>query len=240
MAFNSLHFLIFFAIVLLLYYVLPHKCRWVLLLMASYYAYMCWNVALSLLIVGTTVVSYVSARIMEKTSNKALKKLCLVVTLVICLGVLVLFKYADFLLHSAASVLNFFGAQVPTVSLNLLLPIGISFYTFQTLSYVIDVYRGMPAEKHFGYYALFVSFFPQLVAGPIERPQNLIPQLKAHHKINNENMIVGLRYMLSGFFRKCVVADFCGVFVTNVFSNYQSANALAIVLGAWLFCVQVY
>ena len=170
MNFNSFEFLIFLAIVLVLYFVIPHKFRWIVLLIASYYFYMSWNASLVFLIFGTTLVSYLSAIFMEKTEKKGVKKMLLVLTLVVCLGVLAFFKYANFFIGSVIDVLNLFSMNLDGFAFNVLLPVGISFYTFQTLSYVIDVYRGeYKAEKHFGYYALFVSYFPQLVAGPIER-----------------------------------------------------------------------
>ena len=240
MTFNSLQFLIFLPIVILVYFLLPHKVRWAWLLLASYYAYMSWNAWLAFLILGTTVVSYAAGLLMARTQNKGLRKFWLVLTLVVCLGILVFFKYMDFLIGNVVSFLNLFSLGLDDVSLHLILPVGISFYTFQTLSYVIDVYRGMPPEKHFGYYALFVSYFPQLVAGPIERPENLIPQLKARHSPNREDMAAGFRILLVGFFRKCVVADFCGVFVDSVFSDVSAASGLALLAAGALFVVQVY
>ncbi len=241
MNFNSLEFLIYLAVVLVLYFILPHKVRWVLLLAASYYFYMSWNATLIFLIVGTTLISYLAAIFMEKTENQTVKKLLLIGTLVVCLGVLFFFKYFEFLLGSVIDFLNLFSLNIPSVALNILLPVGISFYTFQTLSYVIDVYRGdYKAEKHFGYYALFVSYFPQLVAGPIERIDNLLPQIKAEHKLNWEDMYAGFKIALGGFFRKCVVADFCGIFVNNVFGNVAEANSLSIFLAGVLFAIQMY
>ncbi|MCI9031729.1 MAG: MBOAT family protein [Clostridia bacterium] len=241
MNFNSLGFLLFLAVVLVLYFVLPHKVRWIMLLAASYYFYMSWNAWLVFLIAGTTVVSYGFALAMEKTKRKRLKKLFLALTIIICLGVLVFFKYFDFLCASVVDFLNMLSLGLDGFALGLLLPVGISFYTFQTLSYVIDVYRGtVKAEIHFGYYALFVSFFPQLVAGPIERPGDLIPQLKKKHDFSSEDMTAGFKMALCGFFRKCVVADMCGIYVDRVFASLQTASSASIYLGAVLFCVQMY
>ena len=208
MNFNSVQFLVFLPVVLILHWLLPHKYRWMLLLAASYYFYMSWNASLVFLIAGTTLVSYLAGLAVERAQKRSTKRFFLVLTLVVCLGILVFFKYADFLIGSVISVMNLFAMDVGAVSLNLILPIGISFYTFQTLSYVIDVYRGtVKAERHLGYYALFVSYFPQLVAGPIERPGDLIPQLRAEHRLNREDVCCGLRIMAVGFFYKCVVAD---------------------------------
>lgn len=239
MNFNSLDFLIFLPVVLAVYWLTPHKYRWLPLLVASYYFYMSWNVQLVWLIFGTTLVSYGAARLIEKKPER--KKLWMVLTLVVCLGVLAYFKYFTFFVNSALSVWERLTTQSFRLDLDILLPVGISFYTFQTLSYVIDVYRGdFPAEHHFGYYALFVSYFPQLVAGPIESAANLLPQLRAEHHINREDTRKGLDMLLSGFFRKCVVADTCGVFVNRAFAAWDTAGSLAIFLGGALFCVQMY
>lgn len=241
MTFNSLQFLIFLPAVVLLYYLLPHKVRWLLLLAASYYAYMSWNAWLIFPILGTTLVSYAAALLMHRTQRKGIKKLLLVLTLVSCLGTLVFFKYFNFLLENVINFLNLFALNIDSVALDIILPVGISFYTFQTLSYVIDVYRGKFApEKHLGYYALYVSYFPQLVAGPIERPEHLLPQLKEKHKVNSDDLAAGFRIMAVGFFRKCVVADFLGLFVDSVFADISAANSLAILVAGALFVVQVY
>ena len=241
MNFNSVQFLVFLPVVLILHWLLPHKYRWMLLLAASYYFYMSWNASLVFLIAGTTLVSYLSGLAVERAQKKSTKRIFLVLTLVVCLGILVFFKYADFLIGSVISVMNLFAMDVGAVSLNLILPIGISFYTFQTLSYVIDVYRGrVKAERHLGYYALFVSYFPQLVAGPIERPGDLIPQLRAEHRLNREDVCCGLRIMAVGFFYKCVVADYMATYVNNVYFNVAEANALSVFLASLLFIIQMY
>lgn len=239
MNFNSLEFLIFLPVVLALYWLLPHKFRWVVLLAASYYFYMRWNFRLVWLIFGTTLISYLAAILIEKKPEH--KKLWLVITLAVCLGVLAYFKYFTFFANSLLSVWNRLAEKNYRLDLEILLPVGISFYTFQTLSYVIDVYRGdFPAEKHFGYYALFVSYFPQLVAGPIESAGNLLPQLRAEHRMNGEDARMGAAMLLSGFFRKCVVADACGTYVNQVFAQADNAGSPAIFLGGALFCIQMY
>ena len=241
MIFNSAEFLVFYPLVLLFYFVLPKKLKWPLLLAASYFFYMIWNPPLIFLILFTTAVSYVSAIIIEKTENKARKKFWLAMTLITSLGVLFFFKYFNFLADSAISVWNFFGGNADDLVLKLILPVGISFYTFQTLSYVIDVYRGdIKAERHFGWYALFVSFFPQLVAGPIERPDNLLPQLKADHKLEASNAFAGIQKMAVGFFKKIVVADLIAEFVNSVYNSPESATGFGIVIASILFSVQIY
>lgn len=241
MNFNSLQFLIFLAAVLLLYWLLPSKCRWALLLVASYYFYMSWNPWLVFLMLGTTLVSYGTALAIQKTEKKAWKRLWMAIALIVCLGALFFFKYFNFLIKSVIDFLNLFALRLDPFALNLILPIGISFYTFQTLSYVIDVYKGkFTAERHLGYYALFVCYFPQLVAGPIERPGDLIPQLKAEHKFDREDFATGFRILLVGFFYKCVVADISGIFANNVFHGTQELNGLAVFLGGLLFTGQMF
>lgn len=241
MNFNSLHFLVFLVIVLFLYWILPHKFRWVLLLIASYYFYMSWNPWLVFLMLGTTLVSYLTALAIEKTQKKEWKRFWMVVALVVCLGTLISFKYLDFFIGSAIDFLNLFSLNLDSFSFNLILPIGISFYTFQTLSYVIDVYRGtFAAEKHLGYYALFICYFPQLVAGPIERPGDLIPQLKEKHTFDRKEFVTGFRILIVGFFYKCVVADISGIYVNNVFNNAQELNALSVLLAGVLFLGQMF
>lgn len=241
MNFNSLEFLIFLPVVVTLYWLLPHRARWVLLLCASLFFYMSWNVWLIILIGMTTVTAYVASLQITRTQSARVKKAWLIATLVICFGILIFFKYINFIIESVVGVIRLFDAGQEDIVLNVLLPVGISFYTFQTLSYVIDVYRGdYPAERHFGYFALYVTYFPQLVAGPIEKPGTLLPQLRAEHKFNAEDVSEGCRWLLSGFFRKCVVADFCGIFVNKVYADPGSANGLAVFAASALFLFQIY
>ena len=241
MTFNSWEFLIFYPIVALLYFVLPKKLKWPMLLIASYYFYAFYQADLIFLIVGTTLVSWVSSLIIERTEKPAVKKLMLTLTLVVCFGVLFLYKYFNFMAGSVVSLVELFGGETPPIVLNLVLPVGISFYTFQTLSYVIDVYRGeVKTERNFFFYALFVSFFPQLVAGPIERPNNLIPQLKNPQKWSNENAIKGAKHMMVGFFKKIVVADLVSVYVNSVYNNPDSVTGLGVIIATALFAVQIY
>lgn len=241
MSFNSIAFLIFLPIVVLLYWLLPHKYRYILLLLASYVFYMWWNVKLVVLILSTTLLTYFAGLLIERTESKNVKKTYLIITLCFTLGLLIFFKYFNFLYNSFVDLFNVFGSNIQNHIFDIILPVGISFYTFQTLSYVIDVYKGkFQAEKNIGYYALFVSFFPQLVAGPIERPGDLIPQLKSEKKIKSENFIVGCKYILIGFVRKCCIADLCGIYVDNVFGNLANASSLAVLFGSFLFLIQIY
>ena len=233
MNFNSIQFLLFFPIVAVLNFVVPRKYRWIPLLISSYYFYLTWNAKLFFLILFTTAVSYASGILIEKKTNH--KKLWMVISIVASLSVLFFFKYYNFIVGNIGSL---FGADL---TLQLILPVGISFYTFQTLSYSIDVYRGnIKAEHNFFYYALFVSFFPQLVAGPIERPDNLLPQLHAEHKFNWDDLYIGAKRMLAGFFKKIVVADTAAVYVNAVYNNPENSSALSIIIATVLFAVQIY
>ena len=236
MTFNSIEFLIFYPTVLLLYFILPRAFKWPLLLIASYFFYAYYNLSLLSLIIITTLVSWSCALMIERCERRIWRRLLLAVTLTVCLGILFFYKYFDFI---SLSIADLFGAQ--PYLLDLILPVGISFYTFQTLSYVIDVYRGeVRTEKNPLFYALFVSFFPQLVAGPIERPSNLIPQLKAENKLNAEDFGAGIRVMLLGFFKKICVADLVAPMVNSVYNSPEGAGSLAILLATVLFAVQIY
>ena len=241
MTFNSGGFLIFYPIALLLYFLLPKKLSRYSLLFMSCIFYLAWDISLIWLIFFTTAVSFVSSHIIERTEKKAVKRLCITVTLLACLGVLFFFKYYNFLAETVGWAIKEINGATYDFTLNLVLPVGISFYTFQTLSYVIDVYRGdIKAEHHFGWYALFVSFFPQLVAGPIERPDNLLPQLKEAHKLEADNAFAGLQKMAIGFFKKIVVADLIAEFVNSVYNSPEAATGLGIVIASVLFSVQIY
>jgi len=242
MIFNSLEFLIFLPIVFLLYWVVPHRFRWIVLLIASYFFYMYWNWRLVFLIVFTTLVSYLCGILLEKyNANKKAKKLIVAFTLVSCIGVLIFFKYFNFLYEIFCDISEALSGKAPQGYFVILLPVGISFYTFQTASYVIDVYRGdFKAEKHLGYYALFVSFFPQLVAGPIERPGDLLPQLKSEKHLNDIDYSGAFRTMLVGFFKKIAVADVIGIFVNSVYGDISKANGLMVLIATVLFSFQIY
>lgn len=243
MSFNSLVFLIFLIIVLFLYYLLPHKFRWPMLLTASYIFYAYWNYSLVFLILATTLTAYIAGLLIGRAKKQSAKTLLLVFTLVVCLGILLFFKYFNFFSGSITSLIRFFGGTADDFFLKLILPVGISFYTFQTLSYVIDVYREtIEPEKHFGYFALFVSYFPQLVAGPIERPQDLIPQLRAEHKLNKQNLLEGFRIAVAGFVKKVVIADTISVYVNSVYNaaDLSQVTGLAVLIASVLFIIQIY
>lgn len=241
MLFNSFVFAIFLPIVFILYWALPHRFRWILMLAASYYFYMSWNAKYVVLILFTTFISYLAARLLEKAKDYKRKNGILAGTILACLGLLFFFKYFNFVSQSVTDVLSMFALQLNPVILNLVLPVGISFYTFQTLSYVIDVYKGdITAEHHFGKYAAFISFFPQLVAGPIERASNLLPQIKAEHKFDYNQASYGLKLMAWGYFKKIVIADTLSQYVSKVYDAPQQFQGFSLVLATFFFTIQVY
>lgn len=203
MLFNSLHFAIFLPIVFILYWILPSKVRWGVLLVASYYFYMSWDAKYVIFIIFTTIISYVAAIMLERTTSQKKEKEDINSNCNYLSRDIFFCKYFNFVSQSISDFFSLFTIRINPLTLSLILPVGISFYTFQTLSYVIDVYRGdVLAEHHFGHYAVFISFFPQLVAGPIERTRNLLPQLKTDHEFNYEQATYGLKLMAWGFFKK--------------------------------------
>lgn len=241
MLFNSLSFAVFLPAVFIVYWLLPHKYRWLLLLAASYYFYMSWNVKYVVLILFTSFVSYAAALFIWKAKSKKKKKLLLAAAVFICAGILVFFKYFNFLGSSFSELLGIAGVRFQPLTLKLMLPVGISFYTFQTLSYVIDIYRGTAVpEKNFGKYALFVSFFPQLVAGPIERTNNLLPQLNREQKFCYEKATYGLKLMAWGFYKKIVIADMLAVFVDRIYEDLQAFEGLSLIIATVFFAFQIY
>lgn len=235
MSFDSLTYLLFLPAVLLLHRFCPARWRWIVLLGASLFFYASWNRPLTLLLLAVIAVSYLAGLLLARLDHPRARRLILSLTLALCLGLLLYFKYFAFLAGALASLLG-----LNWKLWDVILPIGVSFYTFQALSYVIDVYRD-PArvEGHVGYYALYVSFFPQLVAGPIERAERLLPQLRAGEVGTPDDLRFGLRLMLVGFFRKLVIADFCGPFVTAVYAA-EAPDGSAVFLGTLLFSLQIY
>lgn len=236
MLFNSIDFVWFLPLIVGLYYLVPARLRWILLLAASYTFYMFWKVEYVLLILGSTVVDYLMARQMAAQSTRRKRRPYLILSLVSNLGLLFAFKYANFF---SASLQQLFGMELG--ALDVLLPVGISFYTFQTLSYSLDVYYGrQEPEKHFGYFALYVSFFPQLVAGPIERFSRLGPQLRAQHALSYDNFAHGFRLLLYGFFTKMVIADNLAIYVNTVYENPEIHNSTTVWLALVFYSLQIY
>jgi alginate O-acetyltransferase complex protein AlgI len=241
MLFNSTQFLIFFPVVVFFYFLLPHRFRWMLLLVASYYFYMCWKAEYLLLILVSTLVDYYAAIQMSKQTILTKRKIYLILSLFVNLGLLFGFKYFNFFNDSLRTIFDQFNIFYDVPVFKVLLPVGISFYTFQTLSYTIDVYRKKrEPEKHLGIFALYVAFFPQLVAGPIERSTRLLPQLIQKYNFNYDRVTDGLKLMLWGFFKKVVIADRVAVIVNQVYNNPSDAAGLPLLIGTYLFAFQIY
>ena len=242
MLFNSMDYLMFFPIVLMIYFLLPAKIRYVWLLIASYYFYTCWYAKHAVILLFCTIVTYAGALLLGMVNkNVLLRKVCMAGCIIINIAILVYFKYRGFFFDnlsqlSALTKLNF---TVPKVDYTL--PIGISFYTFQAMGYLIDVYRGqIKAEKNFLKYALFVSFFPQLVAGPIERSGNLLKQIHVPTKFNADHVRDGLLTIAYGLFIKVVIADNIAAIIDPIFGEYETRSGTALLLATVLFAFQIY
>ena len=250
MLFNSAAFLIFFPIAALGYFLCPQRVRYLWLLGCSYYFYMCWNPAYALLILTSTVVTWLSGLALEKIKHAGLeeqrcvqlKKCCVAASFLINLGILGYFKYANFFLEGINRVLSLIHVQYQAPMLDILLPVGISFYTFQALSYTMDVYRDeIYAEKNLLKYALFVSFFPQLVAGPIERSKNLLRQLNEEHHFSFEQARSGFMLMIWGYFLKLVIADRIALFVQPIYAGRGiDYTGWYLIVATVLFAFQIY
>ena len=234
--------MVFFPIVCGIYFLLPSlKWRNLFLLAASYYFYMNWKPTYALLLLFSTAVTYLAALGIEHYREKKKKRFCLVFSLVLNLGILFLFKYFNFAAENINSLFSYWGIVIDIPDFPFLLPVGISFYIFQALGYSIDVYRGKTvAEKNFFIYALFVSFFPQLVAGPIERSTNLLPQFKQKYSFSYENAMTGIRLMVWGYFLKLVLADRCALYVDPIFNNVEHHNGGSFLLASFFFPFQIY
>lgn len=248
MVFNSMEYLVFFPVVCLVYFLIPRKIRYIWLLVTSYYFYMCWNAKYAMLIFASTIVTYVSGigidwlnRRMVAEKAVIWKKACVALSLLINFSILGFFKYSSFFFENLSSILSRVGVNFVQPDFDIVLPVGISFYTFQALGYTIDVYRGKTvAEKNFLRYALFVSFFPQLVAGPIERSDNLLKQLKEATVFNVKNARIGLLTMAYGLFVKIVVADNIATLINPIINNYQQYNGMVLLTAVVLFAFQIY
>jgi len=240
MLFNSLQFVIFFPLVTLAYFLLPHKYRWFLLLSASCVFYAAFIPIYILILAFTIVVDYFAGILIAKKTGKQ-KLAFLVMSIVANVGVLAFFKYFNFLNENFAYLAQLIHWNYPISALAIILPIGLSFHTFQAMSYTIEVYRGnhLP-ERNFGIYALYVMFYPQLVAGPIERPQNLIHQFYEHHQFDYQRAVDGLKLMAWGMFKKVVIADRLAILVNQVYSQPSDYAGPSLMLATVLFAFQIY
>ena len=241
MVFNSIAFLLFLPIVVLLFYLLPHKWRWLMLLTASCVFYMWFVPKYILILLVTIVIDYGAGVLMERYADRRkLKKTFFIISIVSTLMVLLVFKYLNFLTANLDQLCASLGMETHLLT-HIILPIGLSFHTFQSMSYVIEVYRGhQEAERHFGYYALYVMFFPQLVTGPIERPGNLLHQLHEKKEFRYENVSKGMRLILFGFFVKMVVADHLGEYVDEVYGHLDEYNSWSVLGCMFFYSFQIY
>ncbi len=234
MLFNSIEFIFFFIIVTPIYYLLPPKYRWFHLLLASCWFYMAFVPVYILILFGTIVIDYFAGLLIAKSVSN--KKLFLIFSLIANIGVLAVFKYYNFFIDNINSIT---GSELPF--LKILLPIGLSFHTFQAMSYTIEVYRGnQQPEKHFGIYALYVMFYPQLVAGPIERPQNILFQFHQAKAFSYANVVNGLKIMAWGMFKKVAIADRLAIYVNQVFDHSQNYEGIPVIIACLFFALQIY
>lgn len=241
MSFISPEFVIFFGLVLPTYFLLAHRYRWVLLLLVSYFFYAYGNGQYVPLIAFSTIVDYIAARQIHRHEDESTRRAWLAASVAVNLGVLFIFKYVDFLLGSGSSVLAAFGVDTVAPQLGWVLPIGISFYTFQSMSYTIDVFRRkIDPEPNLGIMATYVAFFPQLVAGPIERAKNLLPQFHETHRFHVDRAVSGLQQVLWGFFKKVVIADRVAIYVNTVYNDLDGHQGWTLILATLFFGIQIY
>lgn len=249
MMFNSWEFIVYFPIILLVFYFIPIKYRYIWLLFTSYIFYMNWNLKYSLLLAFSTVITFAGGLLIDAAENSDMdehrkvraKKIALALCVAINLLILFLYKYFNFFTDVIEYVISFFNVSLDIPNSSLLLPVGISFYTFQALGYVIDVYRkDVKAESNILKYALFVSFFPQLVAGPIERSKNLLGQINKIKRFDYHKFINGFLLMIWGFFLKLVIADRIAVFVDNVYQDITGYSGTVLLIASVLFAFQIY
>jgi alginate O-acetyltransferase complex protein AlgI len=242
MIFNSLAFIFFFVIVVTAYFALPYRWRWLLLLVASFYFYMCWNPRYVVLLVASILIDYLAALGMGERVPRPLRVALLAISMASNLGILFSFKYYNFFCSSAEEILGYFNIFYHAPEMKLLLPVGISFYSFQSMSYTIDVYRRqMPIERNLLTFSLFVTFFPQLVAGPIERATNLLPQLRDRkNDFNYQRIVDGLKIMGWGIFKKVAIADQVSDYVKEVYGSPHAYSGLWFWVATYFFAIQIY
>lgn len=241
MLFNSYQFILFLPLVVIFYYLLPHRFRWILLLAASYFFYMSWEVRYALLILFTTLFNYFAALWMKGQDAARKRKFGIWTVFIVNFGILFFFKYFHFVTDSISALATPLGFEFKSPALKVLLPVGISFYTFQTLSYMIEVYqKKQEPEPHLGYFALYVVYFPQLVAGPIERYKRLTPQLKEYHPFNFDNLRKGLLLILFGLFVKMLVADNLAVYVDQIFESPEKFKSSNLITAVLFYSYQIY
>lgn len=240
MLFNSWQFAIYFIVVTAAYFALPYRARWVLLLAASCYFYMAFIPVYILILLFTILIDYGAGILIENAQGER-RRFYLICSVIANVGVLAIFKYFNFLNGNFAALASAIGWNYPVENLAIILPIGLSFHTFQSLSYTIEVYRGRhKAERHLGLFALYVMFYPQLVAGPIERPQNVLPQFHEQHDFDYDRVTSGLKLMAWGLFKKVVIADRLAVVVNAVYGDPSSHTSFALIMATYFFAYQIY
>ena len=243
MTFISVQFLMFYLVVLGLYFFLPYRARLLMLFAASFYFYAYWNASYIFLLLGTALVDYVAGRLLDDTplENTRRRKIILFVSMFVNLSVLFTFKYFNFFTASIITTLNGLGIPVDPFAIQVILPVGISFYTFQSMAYTIDVYRQhLRAERNVLRFLTFIAFFPQLVAGPIERATNLLPQFKVQHQFDAARVVEGLRYILWGAFKKMVIADRLAIYVNTVYNDVGAHTGAPLIMATVFFAIQIY
>lgn len=247
MLFNSISFLIFFPVVILLYFIIPHRFRYIWLLAASYYFYMAWNPVYALLMLTSTFITYTSGILIDKANKTSgggnaakLKNIYVSISFILNLSILFFFKYFYFAVDNINILLSALHIQLIQPKFDIILPLGISFYTMQMIAYIVDIYRGAKAETNFIKYALFISFFPKLLAGPIERTATFLPQLQERKYFNYDNLKNGLLLMLYGYFLKMVISNRAAILVNFVFENYEAYMGLEIFVAITIYSIQIY
>jgi D-alanyl-lipoteichoic acid acyltransferase DltB (MBOAT superfamily) len=241
MLFNSISFLFFLIAVVIAYFGLPHKYRWLLLLLVSCLFYMSFIPIYIIIIFATIIIDYFAAIGVENTKRVTIRRNYLLLSILSVLSILCYFKYWNFLVRNVNTLARMLDWNYSHKALDIILPVGLSFHTFQSLSYVIEVYRGnVKAERHFGIYALFVMYFPQLVAGPIERPQNLLHQFHERKWFNWQLARDGLSLSLWGLFKKVVVSDSLAIYVNAIYNNSEQHNGTSLLLATYFFSIQIY
>lgn len=255
MLFNSVDFLLFFPVVLLIYFIVPKKIRYIWLLIVSYYFYMSWNPWFVLCLIAATLITYLAGlfisrhregqqKVNDTSKSQKTEKLIFVICLILNFSTLAVFKYTNFIMDNVGQLMGQFDIAFARPAFDLILPVGISFFTFQSAGYLIDVYRGESrAETNLLKYALFISFFPNILSGPIERAKNMLPQINECKNMklwNYERITTGAVYMLWGYFLKMVVADRCALLVNTVYGNYRMYGSTALVMATLFFAIQIY
>ena len=241
MLFNSIPFLIFFPAVVLLYFLIPDRFRTLWLLCVSYYYYMYLDPKYALFLIASTLITYTGGRLIAAADTVKKKKCLVAISVILNLFFLIFFKYANFLTDTCSGLLSLFGVQYEPTKLNLILPVGISFYTFQSMSYIIDSYRGeVKTEKNIIKYALFVSFFPNILAGPIERSKNLLKQFEEKHVFDYNRVRDGLILMLWGYFQKVVIAARLAILTDMVYGNFENHTGITLVIGIFFYGFEIY